>query len=273
MDERHHVTLGSHRMAYTVRGEGAPVLAIHSSGLSVRQFKRLEAELAPTHRVILPELFGYGRSSRPDPSEPFHFVLDLLALERVVDAIGEPVHLVGHSYGGFLALLLAIHRPRSLRSIAVYEPVSFGVLRSKGEREALATLEELGEDRPRPETPEAAEAWLEAFVDYWNGPGGWRGMNDAVKASFRDAMPKLADEVRSLGADRTPHGAYASVEVPALLLGSERSTLAADRVLSILEATLPSARRIRIAGASHMGPVTHPAEVNAQIVAHLRAAG
>ncbi len=45
MDERHHVTLGSHRMAYTVRGEGAPVLAIHSSGLSVRQFKRLEAAI------------------------------------------------------------------------------------------------------------------------------------------------------------------------------------------------------------------------------------
>lgn len=262
--------MGAHRLSYTERGSGAPVVAIHSSGMSSRQWRKLEGELSTTHRVILPDLLGYGESTPYPDEERFHFSLDQLALERLLDAIGEPVHLVGHSYGGFLALLVALHRPRNVRSLAVYEPVSFGVLRSKHDTEALATL--MPEDAPFPETPEATEAWLEGFIDYWNGPGGWRGLQEAARQSFRNTARKMIGEVRTLGADRTAHQAYATLEVPVLLLGSGRSTLAAGRVLETLAATIPDARYARIEGAGHMGPLTHGAAVNAQIAAHIRSA-
>jgi pimeloyl-ACP methyl ester carboxylesterase len=164
-----------------------------------------------------------------------------------------------------------MHRPSSVRSVAVYEPVAFGVLRSAGEDEALASVLPGDEAAPWPDGPEALEAWLERFIDYWNGPGGWRALAEPVRETFRRAGPKIVGEVRSLGEDRTPHLAYTTLPMPVLLLGGA-STLAADRVLSILERSIPRATRVRIEGAGHMGPLTHAREVNARIAAHLAAA-
>jgi len=170
------------------------------------------------------------------------------------------------------ALLSALHRPGKIRSMALYEPVSFGVLRSKGEHEALKTLEGTDEDHSAfPDTDAQIEAWLEGFVDYWSGAGGWQRLQEGARQAFRSTAPKMIGEVRSLGAERTPHQAYATLELPVLLLGSERSTTAMERVISIMLEVMPHARHERIAGASHMGPLTHAAEVNALIARHVRA--
>lgn len=260
-------------MRWTERGTGDQTLVlVHSSGMSARQWRRISEALEPKVRIVLPDLIGYGESAEWPASERFHYTLDLLALEAMLDRLSAergPVHLGGHSYGGFLALLAALHRPKAVRSLVVYEPVSFGVLRSKGEKEALATLLPGDDEAPFPDSAEALEAWLERFVDYWNGPGGWRGLNEPVRETFRRTGRKVVGEVRSLGADGTPHQAYRALDVPVLLLGSEKPTLAADRVLTILEESAPRARRVPIRGAGHMGPLTNAPQVAEQIAAHL----
>lgn len=269
------VRVGPHTLRWTERGEGEPVVLVHSSGMSSRQWRRITEALEPHFRVVLPDLLGYGESSAWPAGERFHFTLDLLALEALIDRVHDahgPLHLAGHSYGGFLALLAALHRPRALRSIAVYEPVSFGVLRSRDEREAMATLLP-GDDRaPFPESDAALEAWLEGFIGYWNGEGGWQALAEPVREQFRKTGRKVVGEVRSLGADQTPHHAYATLTAPLLLMGSEKPPLAADRVLAILAESAPRARRIAFAGAGHMGPLTHALAVAEAMRAHFESA-
>jgi pimeloyl-ACP methyl ester carboxylesterase len=262
--------VGDHVIRWSERGAGDRVVLVHSSGLSSRQWRRIGEALEPRWTVTLPDLLGYGESSAWPESERFHFTMDLLALEAMLDVLAPPgappVHLVGHSYGGFLALLATLHRPRAVRSLALYEPVAFGVLRSVGDAEAIATL--LPSDEPWPEGAEAIERWMERFVDYWNGAGGWRGLAPSMREQFLRAGPKLVGEVRSLGLDGTPHHAMATITAPTLILGGERAPLAPERVLALLERTIPGARRERIAGAGHMGPLTHAAEVAALLHAH-----
>ena len=126
--------MAAHRMRWTTRGSGEPVVLVHSSGMSSRQWRRLADSLASTHQVVVPDLLGYGQSTPWPEGERAHFALDQLALEALVDRVvartGERVHIVGHSYGGFLALLVALHRATFVRSVTAYEPVSFRVLRS-----------------------------------------------------------------------------------------------------------------------------------------------
>jgi pimeloyl-ACP methyl ester carboxylesterase len=115
------------------------------------------------------------------------------------------------------------------------------------------------------------EAWFEVFVDYWNGPGTWRGLTDAARASFLSVGRKVYLEVRSILADRTGARELAACGIPALLMGGEHSPPAARRVIALLGEALPRATVRRIAGAGHMGPISHAAEVQALVVEHLEA--
>lgn len=254
------------------RGAGTPVVLLHSGGMSSRQWRSLAERLAPTHRVLAPDFLGSGKNP-PWPDEvPFHFDLDVAAVARVLDGLDQPAHLVGHSYGGLVALTVARRHGVRVRSLAVYDPVAFGVLRDPPDAEGLADLAR-AEAQPvfTDESRGGGEEWMEAFVDYWNGPGAWRSLPATSREQFVRVGRKVFREVMSLMADRTGAAAYAGVTAPALVLGGERSPAAARRVTEVLAATLPGARREVIAGAGHMGPLTHGAAVDALIAAHIDA--
>jgi pimeloyl-ACP methyl ester carboxylesterase len=247
-------------------GVTAAVLLIHSGGFTARQWRKLAEALAPRHRVIAPDLIGYAPPGSWPVGAPFHFRQDVALLESLV---AEPVHVVGHSYGGLLSLQLALARPDRVRSIAVYEPVAFSVLDPAGDAEAVASLRGFP-----PYAPDAAgvdDAWLERFVDWWNGAGTWAALPTDTKQGFRQVGWKVSEEVRSLVDDMTDRATYARIEAPTLLLGGSRSPLAARRVLDILAATLPHAHLHRFDGLGHMAPITHATTVNAAIVGHITA--
>jgi len=192
------------------------------------------------------------------------------AVGELLDSLGASAHLVGHSYGGFLALTLARQRPEGIRSVAVYDPVAYGVLRAPQDAEGLADLERV---RTHPlfldDVQGGGAAWFEVFVDYWNGPGAWRGMSPHGRDAFLRVGRKVFLEVWSLVHDRTPASAYAAIHAPVLLLGGAASPAAARRVVAILGESFPRARVRMIEGAGHMGPLTHGPLVNEAIAAHI----
>jgi pimeloyl-ACP methyl ester carboxylesterase len=151
---------------HETRGHGPLVVALHSGGMSSRQWRRLAELLAPSYRVVLPDLLGSGANPPWPEPDAFDVRLDVAALGELLDALGEPAHLVGHSYGGFLALTLARQRPADVRSLAVYDPTAFGVLHGAEDAEGLADLERA---RARPvfldDTRGGGAEWYEAFVD------------------------------------------------------------------------------------------------------------
>lgn len=246
------------------------VVALHSGGMSSRQWRGLTERLASTHRVIAPDFLGSGQNPAWPVDQPFHFGQDVEHIGAQLRALGEPVHLVGHSYGGFVALQLLLGHASLVRSVAVYDPVAFGVLRDPEDAEGLADLARASEDPVFfDDATGGQEPWFRAFVDYWNGKGAWDALPEASRAQFLRVGRKVYLEVRSLVPDRTPASAYASFGGRVLLLSGERSPTAARRVAAILASALPNAELVTVAGAGHMGPLTHAAIVNDAIAAHL----
>jgi pimeloyl-ACP methyl ester carboxylesterase len=242
------------------------VLLIHSGGFTSRQWRKLGEALSQSYRVLAPNLLGYGESGPWPDGEPFHFRQDLDFLEAQLG--GEKAHLVGHSYGGFLALQLALRRPDLVRSIAAYEPVAFGVLDEVEDADARSALG-LVKRTWEPDASGADEAWLRAFVDWWNGPGAWEQLGDATRASFRAMGWKVFQEVMSLAADQTDRATYGTIAVPTLLLGGERSPMTERRVIERLGAALPRATVRFFPGVGHMGPISHAPLINEAIASHL----
>lgn len=246
-------------------GRGDAVVLIHSSGMSSRQWRKLVDRLAPTHRVVAPDLLGCG-SNPPWVDDPsFHFERDLDAIEARIADLPAPFHLAGHSYGGLLALRLARRDPSRVRSLAVYDPVAYGVLPDDARDDRAATVTLLDE------TIGGGDRWFEAFVDYWNGPGAWRALPEPTRAGFLRVGHKVFREVSALLRDCTPASAYAGIAAPTLLLSGELTPHAARRVAETLQRALPAAHHALVAGAGHMGPLTHAGEVNARIAAHIAA--
>ncbi len=236
-------------------------LLVHSGGFSSRQWRKLGQRLAPTHDVLAPDLIGYGEKPWP-ANQPFHFRQDVDMLAGLLD---RPADLVGHSYGGLLVLQVALARPDLVRSIAVYDPVAFGILgpEDPDARGGLALpayhADAAGVD----------DAWLAAFVDWWNGAGAWSALAVETKAAFRAVAWKVYQEVDSLIDDRTDRAGYARIVAPTLLLGGGKSPLTERRTLERLAEALPHARLHMFPEMGHMGPITHADAVNAAIAAHL----
>ena len=176
---------------------------------------------------LAPDLLGYGSRGPWPEGEPFHFRQDLKLLLSLLDS---PAHLVGHSYGGFLALQLALARPELVRSIAVFDPVAFGILDEVEDADARAALS-LVRRTWEPDASGADEEWLAAFVDWWNGAGAWTRLNDETRAAFRGVGWKLFHEVMTLAAERTDHATYATISAPVLILGGAKSPLPERRVV------------------------------------------
>ena len=238
--------------------------------MSSRQWGRLAEALGRTHRVVAPDLLGSG-ANPPWPSEKlFDLSEDVDAIEAMVRKLDGPVHVVGHSYGGLLALKLARRNPAGILSLTMYDPVAFGVLHAENDAEGLADLAR-ADDHPvfTDFARGGDDAWFEVFVDYWNGPGAWRAMSQEGRDSFLRVGRKVFFEVWSLMHDRTPASAYSAIDAPSLVLGGADSPPAARRVVAHLSAALPRGRAHMVPGAGHMGPLTHAAVVNAAIVAHI----
>ena len=249
---------------------GTPAVLLHSSGMTGRQWRRLAERLAPSRRVLVPDLAGYGRSS-PFVAPSFDVAEDVAIAIATAHAAGGPVHLVGHSYGGLLALLAAGSGELEVASLSLYEPVAFGALRSEGDAEGLADLARVGPDFFEPAL-EGTRAWCERFVDFWGGAGAFARMGEGPQAAFCASARKTFHEVRALMVDATPLAVLARSTAPALLLTGAESPSCARRVVALLGRALASAEIEVVEGAGHMGPLTHAPAVAARVEAHLEAA-
>jgi pimeloyl-ACP methyl ester carboxylesterase len=172
-----------------------------------------------------------------------------------------PFILIGHSYGGGVALRVALERPHRVASLTLYEPSAFYLLAGLGEVGADARNEILSVVRTTAEgvvTGDYASA-ARHFVDYWNGPGAWSALRPDIRTALTRWLPKAPLDFRALLDEPTPLSAYSDFRFPVLVLRGEHA---------------PPPTRVTIAGAGHMGPITHAADVNRHIVDHItKAAG
>ena len=103
-----------------VWGSGDRVVCVHGS-LSWGTFAfRAQRPLAETRSLVLPDRRGYGASAAAGAAD---FEVDA---QDVAELLGEGAHLVGHSYGAVVALLVAAGQPEAVRTLTVVEPAAFG---------------------------------------------------------------------------------------------------------------------------------------------------
>jgi pimeloyl-ACP methyl ester carboxylesterase len=235
------------------------VIALHCSGSSRRQWRQLTTELDNQFTVIAPDLFGAGAIGPWFGDRPFQLSDEAALTVDIIDASEAPVHLVGHSYGGAVALRAAIERPNRIASLALYEPTAFHVLRSMGPdgRAALESVRAFAAKIEHAILVGAYRKAVEQFVDYWNGPGACAAMSSERRTQVGRYLPKACLDFRALFNEAVPLVAYRRLRVPVLLMRGEHAPEPTSLITGKLTSFMQPASVVTIAGASHMGPVTH----------------
>src|SRR6476660_5063745 len=116
--------VGDVSMHYVEHGAGTPVLALHGAGVDHREIEAaIEAiDLAPDCRRIYPDLPGMGRSTTDSLTCNYDVVALLAAfIDQVAE---EPVLVLGHSYGAYLARGLSAQHPELVRGLALLCPIA-----------------------------------------------------------------------------------------------------------------------------------------------------
>jgi pimeloyl-ACP methyl ester carboxylesterase len=267
------IELNGTRFEYSDRGRGEPVIALHCSGSSGRQWRGLADTLGERFRVLAPDLHGNGGTASWRGHRPITLADEAAIVGALLDACGGAAHLVGHSFGGAVALHAArLHAPR-VRSLALIEPVAFHLLRADDEHDAAA-LREISEVADRVTRALASGDYLAGFgrfVDYWSGPGAWAAVPEAKHAAMAASLGAVALNFWAGLNEPTRARHFAEVDVPTLVVRGERSPFAGRRVAGRVAQVLPNARLVTLDGAGHMAPVTHADAVNDLIRAHLEA--
>jgi len=254
-------------LEYAEYGQGEPLVLVHGSASDYRTWQNQQEVFANHYRVInYSRRYHWPNEEIPEEADysMLEHVDDLKALIQELSDI--PVYLIGHSYGAFLCLLLAIKNPELLRTLVLAEPPVFTLfvsstpkppellkLLTTRPRTAFAIMK-FGAKAVVPATAAAkrddAKKAMRLFGRTLLGPQFYGQLSEkrleqvdanSIKAEFLGSgfVPLDAEQIRN-------------VRIPTLLINGKHSLSLFHRLADALEELLPDVERVEIDEASHI---------------------
>lgn len=268
------VNINGSRLSFGAVGQGSTVVALHSSASTGVQWKSLDEHLANRHCVFTPDLPGYGGSDAWPGRRNASLSNEAEFIFGMIEAWEEPVHLVGHSYGGAVAMQIALSHPEWVRSLTLIEPTVFHLLRdgNAADRRLHATMEAVRGVVNAAAALGNPNAGMQHFIDFWNGKGAWARTDPRLRAHMAGQLGQVINNFAAGNSEDWLLEECGKLTCPTMALMGLDSPMPAQRVTEMLAEAIPGARLHMIPGAGHMLPLTDPHIVDPLIAGHIRAA-
>ncbi|MBQ1015489.1 alpha/beta fold hydrolase [Micromonospora sp. M51] len=260
----HKITVNGASIAYDEAGTGSPVVLLHAGIADRRMWRGQVSALATRHRVIVPDLRGYGDSELPPA--PFTHHDDVAGL---LDALDLPrAALVGCSFGGAVAIDTALAHPDRVSALALFDTAVSG-------NEWSDEANDLWDNLVGEVDPDDFVAGAAGEVRFWVvGPGRQPEDVDSELVAFAQEMDQraLAAEL-ALGAvevgELTPPaiGRLGELAIPVLVTAGAADVPDISRLADRIAAEVSGAVRLPdVPNAAHLLPLERPEPVNAALL-------
>ncbi len=236
-------------------------LALHCSLAHSGAWRGVAGHLGDELTITALDLPGHGKS----PVWGGYGDLTAETLKAILPLVTEPVDLIGHSFGGVLSLLIALEAPEMVRSLSLFEPVLMAISREDApdlHQWNSAHMDEINAhiDAGNP----AMGARL--FLRVWGDGRPWDTLPEELQKVATRLIPFIGASQPALSDDNAgliPR--LGQINVPCVLMDGGQSPALMKTVQDGLAARIPTARRVTLATAGHMGPITHARDVAAEI--------
>lgn len=269
------------RLKYQEQGEGQSLVLVHGSASDYRTMQSQQDLFSQQYRTITYSRRYHWPNEPIDENADYSMPEQLDDLESLVTALdAESVHLIGHSYGAVLSLLLAMKRPDWVRSLVLAEAPVFRLFISNTPK----PVEILNLLFSRPRTAVAVVKFgakglgpATSLAKKGDMKGAMKIFGTAVLGS--EFYNRLSEErleqvqANAIDAEFTGSGMVAlneseirQVQAPTLLLTGEHSPALFHRLTDRLEELLPHSERVQIDNASHIMHEDNPADYNQTVL-------
>lgn len=254
--------------------DNAPIVALHSPASSSGQWRQLKTDLEGRFDVFAFDLPGYGRLPLTADSSQSGAACSAAPVIREIEKIGRAVHLLGHSYGGGIAIKVALMRPDLVKSLTLYEPAAFHFLKDGNglDKRLFQQIAGLSDRISSAAANDNIPAGMQDFVDFWNGAGFWDALSTAAHDRFSSMIfSVMADFVHGLS-ETWALADLARLDMPTLVMTGLESPELAQHVAVAIARALPNARIALLPELGHMAPIFQPEWVNDRIFEHVASA-
>jgi pimeloyl-ACP methyl ester carboxylesterase len=256
------------RVDYAETGEGPAMVLVPGSCSTGAAWRQVMAALGGRFRFVTTSLLGYGGTAERRTASDPAISHEAEALEAVIRRAGGPVHLVGHSFGGLVSLVVALRGRVPLETLTIMEAPAIELLREAGEHDHYRAFGEM------------SQAYLAAFhdgereavsrmIDFYNGAGTFASWPQRVRDYLVETTPaNILDWASAYGYTPSP-AALGALRIPVLIVCGGATHPAMQRANALLSGHIKGSALVTIPGAAHFMISTHPADVAAAIADHV----
>jgi len=239
---------------------GPRVLLSHCSLAHSGAWRGMLSHLGEVRAEAL-DLPGHGKSETDHTRRPRR-----QAADAMLEVLGDgPAHLVGHSFGGGVVLRTALDRPEAVASVTLIEPMMFYLL---DEDDPVAIAEGAATSHYVDAVAKGdAERAAKEFMALWGSGVAWDDVPQSVRdysVARMDFVASSVDDVTGRDKDQITLDQIASLPCPVQVIPGAQTRNSALVICEKIASRL-STRPHLVAGAGHMVPISHPAEVAALV--------
>lgn len=250
---------------WTQFGQGPqPAMLLHCSLAHSGAWAGMAAQLDDLLMMTAFDKPGHGQSGAWDDSLEMQTQTAAMAIDLMQD---RPMHMIGHSFGACVGLRIAVERPDLVRSLVMIDPSLVAMIRSENP-DAPTDDEQVmvgfSEAMARGDRETAARV----FTAAWGDGRPWQTLSQRSRDDLVARVHLIEANNASLRDDEAgllQPGVLESLTMPVLLIQGGNTAKDVGMIVDGFERRIPNTRRVVVAGAGHMVPITHPEAVAREI--------
>jgi len=251
---------------YIEEGTGAPVVFVHGAWMDLRYWEPQRQAVATQYKFLAYNLRYHGTAPWPDEGQHYSVATHTADLATFIHGLNAgPLHLVGLSSGGRLAILVALRHPDLVRSLTVLEPPIDELLIDLPEAQPVRdewrkAFEPIRAAAQAGEAIQAAKLFFELANN--QGPGGFDTQPEAFRRMILDNARTVPLQLFAPRPPAISCTTLSGVKAPTLVVGGEQTPRNLALINEVVVQCIPSSSLVVVPRATHLMSHQNPAAFN-----------